>query len=110
VGGSKEWKRKIKEWVGPKPGPGVFPDEMEEEGVVQDEDGKTADFGDEVGDDAAPPCFRTSRMGVADGVPVYYCRPEPPAPRIANSNPPSLKVLSLRHHHPLTSSWPYPNP
>jgi len=54
VGGSKEWKRKIKEWVGPKPGPGVFPDEMEEEGVVQDEDGKTADFGDEAGAASSP--------------------------------------------------------
>ncbi len=29
-GAIKEWKRKIKDWVGPKPGPGVFPDEMEE--------------------------------------------------------------------------------
>jgi hypothetical protein len=26
----KDWKRKMKEWVGPKPGPGVFPDDIEE--------------------------------------------------------------------------------
>lgn len=26
----KDWKRKVKDWVGPKPDPGVFPDEVEE--------------------------------------------------------------------------------
>jgi hypothetical protein len=51
--GAKDWKRKIKEWVGPRPGPGVFPDDVEEEEAVA-KDGTVVDLGDGVGDPSRP--------------------------------------------------------